>query len=63
MLFMLNVEHVHIEQTIINKDIETMLCCLIFSIIYICFINILYIVCSLAIFRKEIFEYQMTVSR
>jgi len=37
MLFMLNVEHVHIKQTIINKDIEAMLCCLIFSIIYICF--------------------------
>ena len=34
---MLNVEHVHIKQTIDNKDIETMWCCLKFIIIYINF--------------------------
>ena len=28
MFFMLNIEHVDIKQTIINKDIETTLCCL-----------------------------------
>jgi len=66
MFFMLNFEHVYIKQTIVNKDIETMLCCLKFIIIYrdiFILINILYIVCSLALFRKEINEYQMTVPR
>jgi len=35
MFFMLNVEYMHIKQTIINKDIKTMLCCLKFIIKYI----------------------------
>jgi len=63
MFFMLNLEHVHIKQTLINKDIKTMLCFLLYIKYMFVLINILFIVCSLALFRKEIFEYQMTVPR